>query len=789
MEMSAQEWLRVLRREYLQEYIRLGGATVKCVVTPQEHDRQAVAAQIRQMAQEEGYVFAQADAREVKIHLIDRLFHHLARQIDWDALARLFVVQCLQANGYQIPGDPETFGLSAIAMINNREELCLRREMRTWLERALFRDSYLCQEFRMAMLRLCLAQLDQGDPDPFLAQAVKDWLRGELRWISPLKATLIFQKIVRHNARHMFASLAHWIRLVGKSGWVVALDLSQYLAGKRLSPSDRSLYYSAAATLDVYELLRQFIDSTDELEGCLLVVLAPPVWLTDTRRGLPRYEALKLRIWDDVRDRHRQNPLAPLVRLTSSIEESPGWVLQPSHLPRLASDRTVQHQRAIEALRAGVPNRDAVTMLGCAQPEIEGQFRRMLDEAQASVQQGTTTAGMLLEGGFGTGKSHVLEYLEQVALERHFVCSRIVISKETPLYSLPKMFQAAIESLRIPQVRGGSLAEIAGSLNVHGPHYADLYEWAHGGELDSRFAATLFLYERMRNDQELSHRLVRFWSGDPLGIGELKRYLQACDSAQSYGFSKMSAMDLALQRFKFAARLMVAAGYAGWILFIDEVELIGRYSLMQRAKSYVEIARWLGALEASSYADVGYRSGLAAVVALTDDFHSAILEEKGDREKIPLKLHEAPSETDRFLASQAEIGMRLMETRRTRLVSPYDRFLEEVQEKLRQMHGAVYVWDPPWVPSVERLSSTRMREYIKGWITEWDLRRLYPEREVEIEVSAVHPTYTEDHLLELSPERSQSAFAESTQDPDGGRHLDPSTQEASVSVTLESAAP
>jgi len=44
--------------------------------------------------------------------------------------------------------------------------------------------------------------------------------------------------------------------------------------------------------------------------------------LTDDRRGLNRYDALKLRIWDEVRDRHRQNPFASLIRVSSGVRIS-----------------------------------------------------------------------------------------------------------------------------------------------------------------------------------------------------------------------------------------------------------------------------------------------------------------------------------------------------------------------------------------------------------------------------------------------------------------------------------
>lgn len=73
----------------------------------------------------------------------------------------------------------------------------------------------------------------------------------------------------------------------------------------------------AVTVLDAYELLRQFIDGTDEMEGLLVIVLASKDFLNDDKRGLRGYDALKLRIWDEVRDRQRQNPLASLVRLSN----------------------------------------------------------------------------------------------------------------------------------------------------------------------------------------------------------------------------------------------------------------------------------------------------------------------------------------------------------------------------------------------------------------------------------------------------------------------------------------
>jgi hypothetical protein len=411
-------------------------------------------------------------------------------------------------------------------------------------------------------------------------------------------------------------------------------------------------------------------------------------------------------------------------------------------------DDQVQNRRAIEALRSGVPNRDAVIALGCAQPEIERKFRDQLQSAKQGIVDGSMTQGMLVAGDFGTGKSHLLEYLRHLALEENFVCSKVVISKETPLYDPVKLYRAAVEAGTVPGKRGDALTEISTKLNFNSERYADLYLWVNRPEtgLNSRFAATLFLFERMPNDPELSDRIIRFWSGEQIGTSEIKKYLRACCETVTYKIDKISIKELALQRFKFTSRLIVAAGYAGWVLLIDETELIGRYSLMQRAKSYAELARWMGKLEEANFV------GLTSVFAITQDFAAAILGDKEDYEKVPGKLRARASEADLLLASQAERGMRIIDREGTLLKSPDDNVVRQTYDKIRSIHAKAYDWEPPALSSIERRGSSRMRmrEYVKGWITEWDLKRLDPDYAVEIDVEPLEQHYKEDSDLEVS---------------------------------------
>jgi hypothetical protein len=190
--------------------------------------------------------------------------------------------------------------------------------LRGALAHELFEDYAMSREFRFAMFALCAAQLDPTD-NPALEASIKDWLRGDLRLVSEVKRALIFQKIARHNARHMLFSLAHWLTLTGRSGLVLVLDVARYAEAVRPAQRGAGNYYTTSATIDLYETLRQLIDATDEVHALFVAVLVAPDFLQpqlrDDRRGIRSYQALYFRIWDEVYDRNRENPFSSLVRI------------------------------------------------------------------------------------------------------------------------------------------------------------------------------------------------------------------------------------------------------------------------------------------------------------------------------------------------------------------------------------------------------------------------------------------------------------------------------------------
>lgn len=126
---------------------------------------------------------------------------------------------------------------------------------------------------------------------------------------------------------------------------------------------------------------------------------------------------------------------------------------------------------AIEALRNGVPNGDAVRALGSNQPNTWRRFSDLLDAVGNTDVPPATSQGMLFSGDFGTGKSHLLSHFEHLALERGFVCSRVPISKETPLFDLGKVYASAMENGRMPGRRGRLVEELARVIDPNSEKY------------------------------------------------------------------------------------------------------------------------------------------------------------------------------------------------------------------------------------------------------------------------------------------------------------------------------
>ncbi len=393
---------------------------------------------------------------------------------------------------------------------------------------------------------------------------------------------------------------------------------------------------------------------------------------------------------------------------------------------------------AVEALRNGVPNRAAVQELGCNQPAVETRFVDLL-QATADVQ-----GSMLVSGDFGTGKSHLLQHLEHLALSRGFVCSKVSISKETPFYDLGKVFASAMENGRTPDDRGRFIEKLCHAIDWTSGEYGTFSAWAESeasrGGLSPLFPASLCVYERL-DDNALRADIESFWAGDRILIGKVKRGLREVGEQGTYSFRAPRAADLPPQRLRFMVELIRCAGYKGWVVLLDELELIGSYSILQRGRAYAETARWMGHARGETC------PGLVVVGAVTSDFASAIISPDGqrkDRDYIPPRLEQNVRYRD--IASRAGTGMRLLERECVALAVPENDDVKATMESLRHLYRTAYGWEPPPSPTTAGGAGFmgRMRYKVRAAINEWDLRRLQVADLPDTEFLTYENTYDED---------------------------------------------
>src|SRR5262249_38491724 len=120
------DWLRTIEREYLDDFVPQGGAAVKFVAACNGAPPSQLAAQIAQLGRAHEFVTAVVSASDTRVHMLDKLFNEVARQMPWRELVVNRLAE-LAVDSYRIP---ESLGLggfaSEIAEANDTDESYVR---------------------------------------------------------------------------------------------------------------------------------------------------------------------------------------------------------------------------------------------------------------------------------------------------------------------------------------------------------------------------------------------------------------------------------------------------------------------------------------------------------------------------------------------------------------------------------------------------------------------------------------------------------------------------------------
>ena len=299
---------------------------------------------------------------------------------------------------------------------------------------------------------------------------------------------------------------------------------------------------------------------------------------------------------------------------------------------------------------------------------------------------------------------------------------------------------------RILDRTGTLIEEVGVQLNYDSDEYSNLFSWANSSSsgVHPVFPASLLVHERS-NELELNRDIEAFWAGDRIRVGKVKDGLKQIRQQHSFSFRAPRAGDLPPQRLRFATELIKGAGYRGWVILLDEIELVGQYSLLQRARSYAELARWLGHTIGESY------PGLVVVGTVTADYALANISpeasSKKDGDYVGPRLRDRGNDIG---AARAEKAMRMLERECTPLSTPDEADVNDTLNTLRYIYSRAYGWDAPALETKAAAADyqQRMRYRIRSAINEWDLLRLYPDSTPETEGREFTHQYVEITDLE-----------------------------------------
>ena len=363
----------------------------------------------------------------------------------------------------------------------------------------------------------------------------------------------------------------------------------------------------------------------------------------------------------------------------------------------MATDARYEAERVLESLRSGVPSAPLAERLAIGRERLLEKVDQVLEDGLARP--------LVVRASYGDGKTHFLEAVAVRARRAGWVVSTVSVSRETPLANLDKFYAAVAGATRLPDSTVSGLAPLLNRVRERGPARTNLEN------VPERLRCALDAYCLDVVDQR--DELLGELSGRP--IGSLRKILRDAFS-HPVKFAPFSPSREAIGYFRLMDRLVALAGYRGWVLLVDELELLGKTGIGQRARAYANLAHLIHGGESLEHTWV--------VAALASNYYPEVIEARQDPRTAPEWLDKRNSPDD---AADARRGIQFL--LQAELLPPLT--LDEVDQLLlmvREAHAAAYAWAPPepeaYLSSVRRLAKsgapvrTRIRAAVQ-WLDLW----------------------------------------------------------------------
>lgn len=329
-------------------------------------------------------------------------------------------------------------------------------------------------------------------------------------------------------------------------------------------------------------------------------------------------------------------------------------------------------RHVIEALRSGIPSRAVGQYFSEARPNIMREISAQLDDICESPKKG----GMIISGKYGEGKTHLLNTVFNMAHSNHMVVSYLSLSKETPFDKLYLVYQKLVGNTYLPQRLQPGFMHVLEKMTPNSQLANEMLFYA------AKHLETDKLYYLLRsylNTEDLDEKflLQADLEGDFIANAPLKQiYKRIFNQKVKYNvnFSKMKHCG---DYFDFLSHFFTQMGYNGWVILIDETELVGRLGKKARLNAYRNMARFL--LPDSKM------EAVYSLFALGASYAEDVVEAKHEYENLAVSWpgQEEPMKTVLNMIVKA------------RQLPPLgNEEISEILKKVQEFHGRAYGWNP-----------------------------------------------------------------------------------------------
>ena len=398
---------------------------------------------------------------------------------------------------------------------------------------------------------------------------------------------------------------------------------------------------------------------------------------------------------------------------------------------------TIDSMFIIESLRSGIPTRLSTRFL----PDLRSNLTESIKNDLNSFNENNVPPGKIIWGQYGQGKTHILTTIEHIALDLGFAVSRVSLSREISCHNLFKFYGKVAPGIKTPDSTSIGIQKALykkGSKNLPDSQILDSGRYIHP------LPALIFedFYYTFGEDQD---KIYGDLMGIRLSVAQYRR-IHSINHAE-FALPKFDTFKETMHAqsyFGLMADVIKFCGYKGWVILIDEVELIGRLGKVSRLKAYLNL-NWL--LNWNSEMVYPIYVLAAAATRLQDDLWFA--SKNNDRDSMPeFAGIRYSSKEKREIKNFFDKAIRDCSL----TVSPAkNEDLIQLLNKVIEFHSKAYNWQPDIKPEelIEELGNQTARTYIRGMLESLDIQYLYNE----------HIRLNAENLMEKPIEEDSEYFA------------------------------